>query len=303
MSQSIQKQQPQAAAPSQPTLAQYLNERKAHLAKVLPKSSALSVDKLLKLALAAQQKSTALQECSLNSIFLCLFQCAELGLEPNTPLGQAYLIPFKGVCTLVIGYRGLIGLARRSGSLKQIEAHVVHERDSFKLRFGLEPILDHEPCLDGDPGAPRLAYCVAQLDDGARHVEVMTIHEVNRIRDRSPSAKSKRESPWDSDYEEMAKKTVARRACKWLPMSTELARAFEIEDEGPVVDVSSAGEVTALSGNMIPANTQTEKAKAMLKARTTIVDVLPGETEEAAKARVATEPDDSDRFAGLEAGQ
>lgn len=264
------------------TLAQFLELRRAHIAEVLPRSKGLTPEKLIKLAVLATTRQPALKNCDMSSIFVALLQCAELGLEPSGTLGSAYLAPYGQQCQLIIGYRGLIDLARRSGALKQIEAHVVHERDSFKLRFGLEPLLEHEPYLDGDPGKVRLVYCVAQLADGARHVEVMTLDEVKRIRAMSKA----KNSPWDNHFEEMAKKTVARRACKWIPMSAELARALEVEDETEHGRGPDATDVLGLASDAPPPQqTQTEKAKAALRARSHVIDVQPGESEADAIAR------------------
>ncbi len=261
MSSAIQKQAP--------TLAQFLEVRRTHLEEVLPKSRGLTAEKLIKLAILATSKNPDLKDCDMGSVFLCLLQCAELGLEPSGTLGAAYLVPFKGVCTLIIGYRGLIDLARRSGVLRQIEAHVVHERDKFKLRFGLEPLLEHEPCLDGDAGKPRLVYCVAQLADGAKHVEVMTLSEVAKIQALSKA----RNSPWNSHWEEMAKKSVARRTCKWIPMSSDLAKALEMEDETDHGRGPDASDVLGLAESA--PQSQTEKVKAKIRPKMAEAHVVP----------------------------
>lgn len=276
----IQKMEPPPAT----TLAQFLEIRRAHIAEVLPKSKGLTAEKLIKLAVLATNKQPALKNCDMSSIFLALLQCAELGLEPSGTLGSAYLVPYGKTCQLIIGYRGLIDLARRSGALRQIEAHIVHERDSFKLRFGLEPLLEHEPFLDGDAGAPRLAYCVAQLADGAKHVEVMTLDEVRRIEGRSKAG-----GPWKTDWEEMAKKTVARRTCKWLPMSADLSKALAVEDETEHGRGPEAADVFGTAEQSTPAlspQNQTSKTKEAIRSRMKIIDVKPGETAEQAEQRV-----------------
>lgn len=273
-----------------PTLAQFLEVRRAHIEEVLPKSRGLTAEKLIKLAILATSKNPELKNCDMSSVFLCLLQCAELGLEPSGTLGAAYLVPFKGTCTLIIGYRGLIDLARRSGVLRQIEAHVVHAADRFKLRFGLDPVLEHEPCLDGDPGKARLVYCVAQLADGAKHVEVMTLREIERIQKLSKA----RNSPWDSHWEEMAKKTVARRTCKWIPMSSDLAKALELEDETDHGRGPDASDVLGLAEDT--QQTQTERAKtkvrAKLQAQTSAGQTVDAVADAGLAAHDAEPPDD-----------
>lgn len=232
--QAIQKAQTQAPA----TFKDYLELRKANLRDVLPKH--LTPERVCKVALVAYNKTPKLRECTMESLFLSIMQASELGLEPGGALGHAYMVPFKSDCTLIVGYRGLIELARRSGEIESIEAHVVHERDTFTLRFGLNAALDHEPCLSGDPGEMRFVYAVAKLKGGCVQFEVMTRDQVDKIRARSRSGNN---GPWVTDYEEMARKTVVRRLIKYLPLSAEraepLAKALELEDEGPTIDVSA----------------------------------------------------------------
>lgn len=271
------------------TLGQFLDLRKAHLAAILPKSSALTADKLVKLCQLAAKRNSRLSECPMDSIFNSLMQCAELGLDPSGATGEAHLVPYKShgvyVCQLIIGYRGYIKLARNSGVLKQIETHVVHDRDKFILRFGLEPKLEHEPCLDADQGQPKLVYCIARMADGAQHVEVMTWAEVQKVRQRS---KAKDDGPWVSDPEEMGRKTVLRRAAKYLPQSSELQRAEEYDGdtiEGQVVQASDAAAMLSAS--------RTEEVKALMKGKApAVIDMRANETEEQAVARTEAEAQD-----------
>lgn len=219
------------------TIQKYLEARRESLAQMVPKH--LTVDRLLKVALNAISKSEKLKLCTMASVLQCVVTCAELGLEPGGALGEAYLVPFKTwnrekkqetyTCTLIIGYRGYVTLMRRSSQLSTIKAVIVRERDKFRYVDGIETILEHEPCLDGDPGRKvRCVYCVIKLADGGVQVDVMEKYEVDLIRSRSRSAD---DGPWVTDYNEMAKKTVVRRASKLAPMSPELARALEAEDE------------------------------------------------------------------------
>jgi recombination protein RecT len=282
---AIQKQDPN-------TLGGFLELRKPHLAQVLPKSIGLTAEKLIKLALLATKKNPALSRCTMDSVFQALLHCAELGLDPGGATGEAHLVPYGDTCQLIIGYRGFITLARRSGVLKQIETHVVRTNDKFTLRYGLNPVLEHEPTLRGDPGDPLVVYCVARLADGAVHVEVMTVPEVNKIRDAALSkikdARRRDQSPWVTSYEEMARKTVVRRAAKYLPLSPEMQRAIEI-DEGEVVDGQLAK--TSDTSQVTTPKTQNEKVKQLIRGSTSkVVDVQPGETEEQAAARVSDEP-------------
>lgn len=252
----------------------WLEDRKPSFESMLPKH--LSVDRFFKIALNCISRTPNLQRCSPSSLFQSIATAAELGLEPGGALGEAYLVPFKDTCQLIIGYRGFIRLARQSGELAQIEAHIVHENDKFELRYGLNPTLEHSPTLTKDPGKPLFVYCLARLKDGSSHIEAMTIAEVDKIRARSRSGNN---GPWQTDYGEMAKKTVVRRAAKYLPMSSERwQKAMEADDtdfvEGEVVaDVANQLEASASKGNE-----RAKKALSAKKAGITIIEALPEES-------------------------
>ncbi len=221
------------------TVRDLLDRSRDRLAEVIPKH--LTPDRLIRVVLAAAGRTPALLECSPSSLLASVMQAAQVGLEPGSALGEAYLVPFKGECSLIIGYRGLISLARRSGQILSIEAHVVRERDHFTCRYGLDPALSHEPAMTGSPGDVVAVYAIAILRDGGRQIEVMTRAEVDAIRGRSKMSGS---GPWVNDYAEMARKTVVRRICKYLPLSIELAEAISIDESSEVGDAPSVvGEV------------------------------------------------------------
>ena len=148
-----------------------------------------------------------------------VMQAVQLGLEPGL-LGHCYILPYKREATFIIGYKGMIDLARRSGHIQSIYAHAVHENDEFEYELGLHPKLEHKPS-HGDRGAFIGAYAVAHFKDGGYQMEFMPKSEIEKRRKRSASANSSY-SPWSSDYEEMAKKTVVRYMFKYLPISIEV---------------------------------------------------------------------------------
>lgn len=271
------------------TIQQVLESRRGEFAKLLPKH--LSVDRLLRVALTSVGKTPQLQKCSASSLLASVLQCAELGLEPGGALGHAYLVPFGNVCTPIIGYRGFIELARRSGELSSVEAHVVHEKDHYEVSFGLERKLKHTPVLRGDRGPALFAYCVAEFKDGGKHIEVMTFDEIEAIRKRSRSGDN---GPWKTDWEEMAKKTVVRRAAKYWPVSSErLARAMDLDNED-VIDGEVLAADSALAAEASgPKETKTAATKKQLAARTKlpVIDVEAGESEEQAEARAKATAD------------
>jgi recombination protein RecT len=218
----------------QATLKDILEKAKPSMLAVLPKH--ITADRLIKVALSATARKPELLACTSESLLRAVFQGAELGLEAGGLLGEGYIVPMGRDATFIIGYRGMVKLARQSGQIANIESRAVHKADTFEIEFGLAPKLLHRPCLDGEPGELVFVYAIATFVDGGKQVDVMSRAEVDRIRSRSKAGGS---GPWVTDYEEMAKKTVLRRLCKMLPLSPELAKAIENEN------LQAAGERVA----------------------------------------------------------
>lgn len=221
-----------AAQPKKPSsFPAMLDAYKGEIARALPRH--LSAERMARIALTCFRMTPKLAECDPASVFAAVIQAAQLGLEPGL-LGQAYLIPYKDKCQLIPGYQGLVELVRRSGLVESFAVYVVYERDTFSVRFGTDPAIEHVPFLDGDPGAAKLSYGVAKLKGGGTHVEIMTKQQIERIRDRSSNVQTAKKygktTPWDTDADEMWRKTVARRMCKYLPKSPELATALALDD-------------------------------------------------------------------------
>ena len=201
------------------------------IAAALPKH--MTPERMARIAFSAMQRQPLLLECTPQSLALCVITASELGLEPNM-IGHAYLVPYRNNKTgktdaqLILGYKGLIDLARRSGALSTISVACVHERDKFEYELGLEPRLKHRPYMDGDRGNVTLVYAVARLKDGGYQFEVMSRAEIEQVRKKSKAGSS---GPWVEHWDEMAKKTVLRRLCKLLPSSIELVRAVAMDEE------------------------------------------------------------------------
>jgi recombination protein RecT len=225
------REQAQQQKLAKATFPNMLERFKSEIARALPRH--LNPDRMCRIALTEFRKNPKLAECDPRSVFAAIIVASQLGLEPGV-LGQAYLIPFKSECQLIPGYQGLLDLVRRSGFVQRIEAHVVRHGEKFTYKSGLHTVLEHEPMLEGTPGALRLVYAVAEFKDGGYHVEVMTEDQINRIRDRSQNVinakKYGKTTPWDTDTEEMWRKTVLRRICKFLPKSPEIAVALSLDD-------------------------------------------------------------------------
>lgn len=203
----------------------YFEQRKGSLSQVVTKT--LTPDRVIRIALSALARTPKLLSCSAESVFLAVHSAAQLGFEAGSPLGHAYLVPYGSQCQLIVGYRGMIDLARRSGQILSIEAHVIHDGDEYEVEYGLEPKLRHKPNLSANVGKPIMVYAVAKLKGGGTQCDVMTVADVEKIRKRSRASEN---GPWVTDYEEMMRKTVVRRLWKYLPVSIEMATAMEVED-------------------------------------------------------------------------
>ena len=127
---------------------------------------------------------------------------------------------------MIIGYRGMMDLARRSGQVKRITARVVRKGDKFDYAYGLDERLTHTPD-EAASGDITHVYAFVELIEGYKDFDVMSRAEVEAVRKRS---KAGGDGPWVTDYGEMAKKTVIRRLLKRIPSSTELQQALTLQD-------------------------------------------------------------------------
>lgn len=202
----------------------------ARLAQCLPKG--VSASKLAASSVRLVKSEPKLLKCNPAQLFGCIYNCFALGLEPNTPAGQAYILPFHNKkhnrmdAQLVIGYQGYITIARRSGVVTGLIARAVHEGDHFSVDYGMHPKLEHTPNLRGERGAPWAYYAFAKVD-GEPVFIVLTKADVEKFRARSMARNS---GPWISDYDAMALKTCVRRLWTWLPHTDDIAAARQLDD-------------------------------------------------------------------------
>lgn len=179
----------------------------------------------VRVALNQLVKNPALCECTRESIFGCLLDCASTGLLPDGR--NAHLIPFrnrkKGIveCVLILDYKGLVTLAQRHGGVRWMRASEVCEQDEFEFDRGR--VTFHRINFRKPRGKPYAYYSTACMQDGSEWSEVMTVEEIDKVRRRSRAGN---DGPWVTDPGEMSKKTVARRQCKWLPTTPEFDLAL-----------------------------------------------------------------------------
>lgn len=224
------------------TLRELLWQNRAYFSRVLPKH--LPAERLIQVALAAAGRDDGLLACTPTSVLRSMMIAAQLGLDPSGVLGSGYLVPFRNNKTgrmeaqFIAGYRGLLDLARRSGEVVGAEAHVVYERDQFTFSFGIVPEVKHVPFLGDDRGQPLAAYAIVRLRTSPTpQIEIMSKAQIEKVRQAS---QAKNAGPWQTWWDEMARKSVLRRALKYAPLSADAIIALAVEEraEEGVTDVS-----------------------------------------------------------------
>lgn len=210
------------------TVLELIKKQEPAIAKALPKQ--ISVERFSRIAMTAVRQNPKLQECNPISFLAALMQSAQLGLEPNTPLGQAYIIPYGKEAVFQIGYQGLLELAYRTGLYRSIYAVAVYQNDEFEYEEGLERKLSHKPSLSPE-GDPVYYYAVYHLINGGYGFAVMSRDQIIAHRNKySAAVKQGRSSPWETDFDSMAKKTVLKQALKYAPKSVEFGLALAADE-------------------------------------------------------------------------
>lgn len=250
-------------------MLQRINGMRGQFAKALP--AVMTPERFTRIALTAFSTNPGLQHCDFDSFIGAMLQAAQLGLEPNTPLGQAYLIPYGNQCQFQLGYKGLLDLAWRSGEITDISAHEVYENDGFEYELGLTPKLVHKPALR-NRGQIVGYYAVFHTKSGGYGVEVMSKEDVEKF----AKAKSKAYSsgPWKTDFDAMAKKTVVKRVLKYAPLKSDFIRAMDADgtikseisenmldlpDETVTIDAEAQTPQEAPAPNLPPLEMQEEE--------------------------------------------
>jgi len=195
---------------------------RAQFAAALPKH--MTAERFCRVAITALTRTPKLADCSRESFFKCLLDLSAMGLEPDGR--RAHLIPYGKECTLVVDYKGTAELVMRSGLVGSIHADKVCENDAFEVDRG--KVAKHVIDYRQPRGNAYAYYCLVTFKDGSEKSEVMTKEEVEAIRKRSRAGTS---GPWVTDFDEMAKKTVFKRASKWLSLSPEIRLALEHDDD------------------------------------------------------------------------
>ena len=215
------------------TIYDYINANKLEFERALP--AQMDTERFIRVVLTALRTNTQLQRCSVQSVLAAAMTGAQLGLEINTPLGHAYLIPYKHKdrgyeAQFQLGYQGIIDLAWRSGKYRTIYAMKVYDNDTFRYSYGLNPTLKHIP--DKKPeGLPCYYYAVYQLANGGANFVVMSREAIEAHATRySQSFRKGKESPWQTEFDLMSMKTCIKMLLKFAPKSVEVVKALSADE-------------------------------------------------------------------------
>jgi recombination protein RecT len=243
-------------------------KKEQQIARALPKHGALTADRMIRIVMTSLSMNRNLWQCSEQSLLAAVMQAAQLGLEPDGALGMASLVPYGNQCQLIIGYRGYIQLALRTGAIKDIRTRLVYDGDEFEVTYGIEENVHHVPkrmemkamaeTLDALAGGrgdalepdPIAVYGVAVYVNGGHHFEVLYADDVARIRNCSKGWKHP-SSPWQQWKGAMWRKTAVKQTLKYCPLAAEdagwVSRANQV-DEAVYSDLSVSNE-----GDLMPA--------------------------------------------------
>lgn len=255
-------------------LGAYINRMSGEIAKALP--SVITPERFSRIALSAVSANPKLAETTPQSFLAAMMTAAQLGMEVNTPLGHAYLIPYRnhGVmeAQFQLGYKGLLDLVYRSGDVSSVQAQVVCEHDDFEYSYGLEPTLRHVPARSNRGDATHV-YAVFRTKDGGYGFEVMSMEDI-RAHARKHS-KSYGSGPWQTNFEEMAKKTVLKRCLKYAPMKTEFFRQANRDE---TISTEIAEDMTEVVAEY-PAEEEQNTEEVPVNPETGEVMEVPGNAE------------------------
>jgi recombination protein RecT len=239
------------------TIREAFNKHKDAIQMALPKH--MDIGRMIRILNTACLTTPKLLECDVRTLVRAGIQCAQLGLEPDNLLGQAYLIPFYNTkkggydVQVIPGYKGLILLARRSGQVSDITAHIVYDKEPFTLEYGTEEKIKHTPLPPSKRGENKLGvYAKAIFKDGTIKTNWLWAEDVLRIRESSKtlykmdySSKPVKpvldkegkpvlnpESLWVKNENDMWIKTAIRYQAKFLPLSPEYQKAAAIDEAG-----------------------------------------------------------------------
>ncbi|MCK8826380.1 recombinase RecT [Natroniella acetigena] len=167
-----------------------------------------------------------LQKCDPKNVVMEALKAATLKLPINKQMGFAYIVPYKNKPEFQIGYKGYIQLAMRTGQYKHLNAGEVYEGMSIE-----EDFLTGSIEITGEKTGDIVGYfAYMELLNGFSKTVYMTKEEVQAHGKEYSKSYSYSSSAWQTNFDQMAKKTVMRRLLsKYGIMSVEMVSAFSQE--------------------------------------------------------------------------
>jgi len=215
------------------TIGAWVEKHKGQLEKALPRQ--FSAERFSRVFLTAIRMNPKLKQADFYSLLGAMMESAQLGLEPNTPLGHCYIIPYNDNRTKKInaqfqmGYKGLIDLAHRSRQYRKLVARAVDEADRFEYAYGLDEYLSHKPS-DKPTGNKVYYYAQYELDNGGRSFIVWSKDQVLQHAKRYSKSFDNKDSAWQTAFDQMACKTVLIDLLRYAPKSVEVSRAASLDN-------------------------------------------------------------------------
>ena len=247
-----------------------LQKMQGEFEAVLPPQ--IPVDRFVRTAITAVQMNPDLLTTERKSLLASCMKAAQDGLMIDGR--EAALVIFKNKTQYMPMVAGLLKKARQSGQVSSISAHVVYERDQFDYELGDNERIVHKPLIAAERGKPIAVYAIGRMIDGGVYREVMSVAQVEKVRSIS---RTKNSGPWETWWDEMARKTVIRRLAKYMPSSTDLDQVLGRDDDqgGAVIEASVSMQEAE------PVDVVTELNQ-QIQASAAPVDVVEVEPEPAA---------------------
>lgn len=258
-------------------VASQLEKARSRLAAIIPQGTGLEPSIAIGVCLDALQRTPELLKCEPLSIVRSVIHAAELGLPLGSPLGEAYLVPFAGKATMMIGYRGFVKLIRAAPRVSIVKGIIVRQGDEFRVDEGNNALTHIQGAGTGrNRGDVTFAYSRVYYTDGSSQFEVMDRDELEKIRTKAIEQARGRSTPWKTHAEEMYKKCPLRRQAKWLDLSPLGKRGLELDEleaqqRGEYGTIPRDGFTTERSNNL----------KDMLRAKDAKVEVIDADFEDA----------------------
>lgn len=246
-------------------LIDLIQKQEPAIKAALPKH--ITPERIMRVAQTAVRTNPQFAKCDPASFLGALMIASQLGLEINTPLGHAYIVPFGDQCTFIIGYRGLLDLAYRTGLYEMIDAHAVHENDDFGYELGLKPDLRHKPATK-NRGAAIGYYAFYRLKNGGHSFRFWTAEEVKDHAEKNSKGFRSRSSPWHQHFDAMAKKTLLKAVMAYAPLSPENRDLWvNVEADNAVVKLNDDKTLDITHANVVATTLENKSTEAELAER------------------------------------